>query len=437
MSKSISDTEAPTQPVAITPPRPSPPARAVGQSARDADSRRARRLSNEAATKSRRQRRKKIFRRMVAVVLAVIVLVPAWSYYRALSAEGTDPFAARSVEWMRDNGMSGFVDWVEHWWYTRNPPPVGGKPKHGIPVAKDPSGDAATEDGAAPAVPAVQDHLTPPPPMQPLVPEPLPGEGVWQPTGRQVAGLPAVYTSFFRPDAVHTSLIAGAMWLDVKLLKTVFVPGLNEPGGPQTLGAQVPPDLRPGLVAAFNSGFKIDASKGGVYTEGQMVKPLVDGAASLVINTDGEASVGVWGRDFVMGPDIASVRQNLALILDNGVPADGLPTNQDGAWGATLGNEIFVWRSGVGVDANGALVYVAGPGLSAVTLAILLQRAGCVRAMELDINSQWTSAYTYQQTDPANPAAVEGLKLLPEMSRDGNRYLQPGERDFFALFAAH
>ena len=273
--------------------------------------------------------------------------------------------------------------------------------------------------------------------MQPLVPEPLPGEGVWQPTGRQVAGLPAVYTAFFRPDAVHTSLIAGAMWLDVKLLKTVFVPGLNEPGGPQTLGAQVPPEMRAGLVAAFNSGFKIDASQGGVYTEGQMVKPLVDGAASLVINTDGEASVGVWGRDFVMGPDIATVRQNLALILDNGVPAEGLPTNQDGAWGATLGNQVFVWRSGVGVDANGALVYVAGPGLSAVTLAILLQRAGCVRAMELDINSQWTSAYTYQQTDPANPAAVEGLKLLPEMSRDGNRYLQPGERDFFALFAAH
>ena len=95
-----------------------------------------------------------------------------------------------------------------------------------------------------------------------------------------------------------------------------------------------------------------------------------------------------------------------------------------------------MWRSGVGVDANGALVYVAGPGLSAVTLAVLLQRAGCVRAMELDINSSWVSAYTYDQTNPDDAAAVQGVKLLPSMSRDGSRYLTPGERDFFALFAA-
>ena len=71
-----------------------------------------------------------------------------------------------------------------------------------------------------------------------------------------------------------------------------------------------------------------------------------------------------------------------------------------------------------------------------MTLAVLLQRAGCVRAMELDINPNWVSAYTYQQTDPANPAAVRGVKLLPDMRRSEDRYLVPGERDFFAFFAA-
>ena len=260
---------------------------------------------------------------------------------------------------------------------------------------------------------------------------------MWQPTGRQVAGLPAVYTTFFRPDSVHTSLVAGAMWLDTKLLKTVYVPGLVEPGNaPQTWGAQVPVSQRAGLVAAFNSGFKIASSLGGVFTEGQTAHPLVDGAASFVIDTSGKANVGSWGRDFRMGPTIASVRQNLALIVDNGQPVLGLPSNTNGAWGATLGNKVFVWRSGVGVDARGGLVYVAGPGLSAVTLAVLLQRAGAVRAMELDINPTWTSAYTYAQTDPANPAAVAGVKLLPDMVRGNDRYLVPGERDFFAVVAA-
>ena len=167
-----------------------------------------------------------------------------------------------------------------------------------------------------------------------------------------------------------------------------------------------------------------------------MVHPLVDGAASLAIDKRGHANVGAWGRDFQLSPDVASVRQNLSLIVDNGQPAAGLPSNDNGAWGATVGNKVFVWRSGVGVDRNGGLVYVAGPGLSAVTLAVLLQRAGAVRAMGLDINRDWVSAYAFDQTDPANPAAVQGMKLLPDMSRGGDRYLVPGERDFFALLAA-
>jgi hypothetical protein len=369
------------------------------------------------------------------LVLVVLLLPVGWSYFQTIAAPGTDPWAARSVEWLRDHGFSGVVDTVEHWWYSNNAPPVGGTPAHGLPHAARPAGAAIAKVSAVLA-PKVPPHLPLPAPMRPLAATPLPKEGVWQPTGRTVSGLPAVYTTFFRPDSVHTSLVGGAMWMDTKLLKAAFVVGLREPGGPQTWGAQVPVSQRPALVAAFNSGFKIDAAQGGVYTEGQMVSPLVAGAASLVIDKAGKASVGRWGRDFTMSPDIASVRQNLALILDHGQPAPGLPSNSNGAWGATLGNQVFVWRSGIGVDRNGGLVYVAGPGLSAVTLAVLLQRAGAVRAMELDINSNWTSAYTYQPTDSGDPAAVQGVKLLPDMVRSNDRYLVPGERDFFAMLAA-
>ncbi len=42
---------------------------------------------------------------------------------------------------------------------------------------------------------------------------------------------------------------------------------------------------------------------------------------------------------------------------------------------------------GLGVTADGALVYVGGSGLSIVDLANLLARAGAVRAMEMDINT--------------------------------------------------
>ena len=55
--------------------------------------------------------------------------------------------------------------------------------------------------------------------------------------------------------------------------------------------------------------------------------------------------------------------------------------------------------------------------------------------MELDINPLWVSAYTYVQTNPTDRAAITGAKLLPTMERSNDRYLVPGERDFFALFA--
>jgi hypothetical protein len=374
-------------------------------------------------------------RRRVARTLALLLIVASvsmgWSYNRALRAPGTDPWSARSVEWLKNNGLSGVVNSIEHWWYTNHPPRVGGQPPHGLP-------SVAATSGITPhrAHVAVVAHLAKPVNMLPLVATPLPGEGVWQPTGRAVAGQPAVYTTFFRPDSIHTSLVVGAMWMDTKLLDAAYVQGLQEPGGASPWGAEVPAGLRSTLIAAFNSGFKISDARGGVYANGRVVRPLITGAASFVIDTSGTPNVGAWGRDFSMSANIAVVRQNLALIVDHGRPVAGLPNNTDGAWGQTVGNQVLVWRSGVGVDRHGALVYVAGPGLSAYSLAVLLERAGAIRAMELDINTMWVSAYTYQQSNPLNAATIYGVKLLPDMYRAADRYLTPGERDFFALFAA-
>ncbi len=151
-----------------------------------------------------------------------------------------------------------------------------------------------------------------------------------------------------------------------------------------------------------------------------------------------------------MTPDVAAVRQNLELLIDNGGGGAGTGTpgaatgqlnpamreEDTVAFGATLGNNVYVWRSGVGVTATGALVYAGGPAMSVVSLAKTLQNAGAVRAMELDINTDWVSAYTYVNANSADPnSEVIGIKLGGDMSRDGSRYLQPGERDFFAFFA--
>jgi hypothetical protein len=73
--------------------------------------------------------------------------------------------------------------------------------------------------------------------------------------------------------------------------------------------------------------------------------------------------------------------------------------------------------------------------MSVTALARTLQAAGAVRAMEMDINTDWVSAFTYQPntTVPGNP--IEGVKLLDNMSHDGSQYLQQSSRDFFAFTA--
>ena len=52
------------------------------------------------------------------------------------------------------------------------------------------------------------------------------------------------------------------------------------------------------------------------------------------------------------------------------------------------------------------------------------------RAMELDINSEWVTFNFYGGWGARLPT-----KLLPGMHREATRYLEPDDRDFFAVFA--
>jgi hypothetical protein len=177
-------------------------------------------------------------------------------------------------------------------------------------------------------------------------------------------------------------------------------------------------------------------ANGGYYTDHKMILALRSGAASYVIYDDGSSTIGMWGRDVTMTSKVAAVRQNLDLIVDGAKPAAGLSVNNNSSWGKTLGGGVYVWRSGYGITATGALVYVGGPNMSIVSLADLLVRAGAVRAMELDINTDWVqfSTYTYPSSSAANGA--DGTSLLPSMVSSPARYFTTWfNRDFFVMQA--
>ena len=389
------------------------------------------RNERKATTRAPRSRRRRWITIGAIVVVLALMIPVAISYVSYVNKPGTDSLSVRTVEWVRDHGGNGMVNTIERWWYVNNPPPTGGTPDK-IRV----QGTVGTEP--QPTVTTLPQIQQLPPPTS-RVPTPAPdvqlNEGVWQPTGRLVAGKPAVYTTYVRPDASHTAYYTGLMWLDTKLLKANYVVGLEQPGGgPNPWNSQIPPDVQPNAIAAFNSGFKMDAANGGAYLDGQEIVPLRCGAASLVIFQDGTSNVGVWGRDFNLAPTVKAVRQNLVLLVDNGQLNPEMREDDTTAFGATLGNNVYVWRSGVGVTADGALIFAGGPALSVLALARTLQAAGAVRAMEMDINTDWVSGFTYVPSDPNNPASpTMGVKLLDGMTHGGDQYLQPNSRDFFAF----
>jgi len=370
---------------------------------------------------------------LATVGLATLVaFTPAWwSFISAVTNRANGSPIAAAAEWFRDHGGAGVTRWAENLWYSWHAPPKGGRPPKG--AIPPPTAAPAT----TPAVPVTVPHLPPPQPITPLADPPVPGEGQWHPVGRLVDGVPAVYEAFLRPDPVHTSLVVGVAWMDTTLLKAVLYSGSYIPGdGPWHDTAPVSPTAADSLVAAFNSGFRLQDAQGGYYAEGKMVAPLRPGDATLVIYADGTATVGEWGRDLTMSPAVVAARQNLHLLVDGGRPVPGLNANDTTQWGFTLGNQVYVWRSGVGVTADGALVYVGGPGLNITTLAQVLAAAGAVRAMELDINTAWVNFSTYDPPTPGGQATpANGTALLAAMAGGPGRYFTAWNRDFVAMFS--
>ena len=380
---------------------------------------------------SRKHRRRRRVLGAIGIVLTIFLIWLGVSLGGALTNPALGSSAgARLAEWFREHGGASVVNWAENEWYSHHPPKVGGAlPKGTIHKPK-------TATTAPPT--STASHLPEPSPIAPIASSPVAGEGQWSPAGRLVNGTPAVYTTELRPSAIHTSYVVGVAWMDTTLLKATLYSGSQIPGGgPFTHTAPISPTASTSLVTAFNAGFLMSGANGGYYTDGKTIDQLRTGAASFVVYRNGSSTVGQWGRDMSMTSDVVSVRQNLDLLVDNGQVVPAAYNNSATQWGATLGGALYVWRSGLGVTANGALIYVGGPGLDIVDLANILVRAGAVRAMELDINTDWVNDSIYQPSTPSGQATpANGTTLLPGMTGGTARYFASWwARDFITMSA--
>jgi hypothetical protein len=184
------------------------------------------------------------------------------------------------------------------------------------------------------------------------------------------------------------------------------------------------------VAAAFNGGFRLNVGAGGFAAFGRTAVPLRNGLGSIVTYTNGTTNIGTWHGE-VPSPSlkVASVRQNLGLLIDHGRAAGS--TDCLTCWGATLGGVTDPARSALGITADGRLIWAGGEHLTVAELVAALLQARVQRAVELDINPEWVNGYLYRhrgaQTPPTPISVVPGQQGIP------GEFLTPWSRDFFTV----
>jgi hypothetical protein len=356
--------------------------------------------------------------RRIALVAAAVVLLPAFvSYVSAMTQPSNSSLGIRTVEWLRDNGGAGLVAKVESVYYSLTAPSKGGPGLQALPKVGFGAGAGKLASEYRPAT------------VAPLLRPALPGEGVWHATRPGLEANPPVLLTTLRNQPEYPRVVMGLAWINTKRASVLLHPGRLEPSVSLPRGPMsVPLEARPRLLATFNSGFKLSDSKGGFAVGGHTYARLQNGQGTLVGYSDGRVDVTNWNYGPTLPAGVSFARQNLPLIVSEGRPNPRLANASE--WGATVGNAVLVWRSGVGVDKHGNLIYAAGEDQTVSSLAKSLIHAGAVRAMELDINSYWVSFISY-----GAPGARAPKNLLPGMNRPVTRYLEPDDRDFFTVYS--
>lgn len=259
----------------------------------------------------------------------------------------------------------------------------------------------------------------------------VPGEGVWHDRplslfpGKQVMA----YT-FVRPDPTRPFAYVTLVQMDMTQMNLKVVAGTKQPGGPiGNFGPGVIPNnvvASGNLVAAFDGGFQYRDGNYGMIVDGKTYVPLENNVGTLVGYTDGTLKI-INYIDQDLGKNVAFIRQNCPILVENG-QVFALNKQNKKLWGRTFNTDIFTWRSGIGLTAQGNLIYAVGNDLGPESLATALKMAGAVNAIQLDINPFWVRFNIFE---PDGRGGYKTSTLTKDLKDGSKAYLEGYSKDFF------
>ncbi len=220
------------------------------------------------------------------------------------------------------------------------------------------------------------------------------------------------------------------------------------------------------LLAVTNALWQTKhAGKGGIILNGQVLKKMEPGVATIVVYKNDSVDVLEWSDEIPLA-QVRDARQLLHLIVKEGkvvtsvvkngrlVSAEigfGALLNEDqpvitvpgGYWGEQTTQQLNVtsgdlWflatRSAFGIRPDGNLVFAVGHHISTVDLAKALVLAGCVRGMHGDANPGNAVGVLYYTDEAGKIVNKLGLSPLQDKSTPDRYLTGTYPKDFFAFF---
>lgn len=346
-----------------------------------------------------------------------------------------DSIQQNVAAWARNNDLGFVVDKLEEW-TKGDPPSTQAADELGLNVddttdTQPPSTDSVQTTIATTVVPnptnGVINDRNKPTQIAPVVSPALDGEGTWV-KFIQLGESPIAYATSFRPFADYASVLATAVVIDQSRLTAGLFNGNELPGGKWNNGDRVMKDALPSLLLAFNGGFRFEHYQGGYYTEGKMLKPLRENEATLAIDKNGRATIGVFGKDIFDDGTWKTLRQNLPpIIMDGEISLDQFRGTY---WGDDFGKIIYTIRSGACLRHDGRLLFAVAGDVDIDMFAEIMMTLGCKTAMQLDINGTWPQAAKYSGFGTTDRSG----EVLDKRMKNANRYISKSSKDFFAFF---
>jgi hypothetical protein len=304
--------------------------------------------------------------------------------------------------------------------------------------------------------------------IPPLYVEPqMPGEGIWvkQELSEVDDSSPLIYKTFYRPSSEYPNAIAYMMLFNMKQISPKMYLGSAEPYWKDSCPRLETADQSRLLAITNALWITKHAGRGGIILQGEVLKPMEKGVATIVFYKNGSVDIVEWS-DQIPVSEVQDARQLLHLIVKDGqiltsIVRRGLLLSAEIGLGSLLNEEQPItmvpaaapgdkptskmnftsgdlWflgtRSAFGIRPDGNLVFAVGHHISTVDLAKSLALAGCVRGIHADANPGNCLGVLYPRDTTGKIA--DKIRLSPAQSKNTvDRYLKGvAQKDFFAFF---